>query len=128
MSKLPYKYEKLIELDNKAFLKRVSKRKKEKEQEERKKQLLKERPFIPYKNQLKDKRWLKKRAKVLRTKGYKCERCGADKNLIVHHLKYERNKYAWEYPITDLMVLCQCCHEEIHCIDLDKRFNFLTKY
>jgi len=83
--------------------------------------------YIPYQNQLLDKRWLNKREHVFKLKGRKCSVCGATHNLQVHHLRYFNNKYAWEYKMKDLVVLCESCHKRKHCIDLDERLDFLLK-
>jgi len=41
----------------------------------------------------------------------KCEKCGSKKNLVVHHLNYER---VGNEGMRDLMVVCSKCHKEIH--------------
>ncbi len=66
---------------------------------------------LSYTDQLKDERWLEKRKEVLNTKGYVCCQCGSKYNLQIHHLRYEKGKMAWEYPMGDLIVLCEKCHE-----------------
>lgn len=83
--------------------------------------------FIPYHEQLIDKRWLKRRKEVFQVKGRKCSICGSTINLQVHHLRYLNNKYAWEYKMKDLVVLCHDCHKRKHCIDLDERLDFLLR-
>ena len=83
--------------------------------------------FIPYHEQLIDKRWLNKRKQVFKFKGHKCSVCGSTINLQIHHLRYLKDKYAWEYKMKDLVVLCECCHKRKHCIDLDERLDFLLK-
>lgn len=83
--------------------------------------------FIPYHDQLIDKRWLKKREQVFKLKGRKCSVCGSTHNLQIHHLRYFNDKYAWEYKMKDLVVLCESCHKRKHCIDLDERLDFLLK-
>ena len=83
--------------------------------------------FIPYHDQLIDKRWIKKREQVFKLKGRKCSVCGATHNLQIHHLRYLDNKYEWEYKMKDLVVLCECCHKRKHCIELDERLDFLLK-
>jgi hypothetical protein len=83
--------------------------------------------FIPYHDQLIDKRWMKKREQVFKLKGRKCSVCGATHNLQIHHLRYFNDKYAWEYKMKDLVVMCESCHKRKHCIDLDERLDFLLK-
>lgn len=81
---------------------------------------------IPYSEQLKHPLWLKKREYILNKKGRRCSNCGSSHNLQVHHLRYIWGKMAWEYKDKDLIVLCDSCHERIHCIDLDKEFKAIT--
>ncbi len=64
-----------------------------------------------YKEYLKTDHWKITRAAALRRAGYKCEICGSNKRLNVHHLTY-RN-IGNERP-EDLMVLCYYHHKWIH--------------
>lgn len=82
--------------------------------------------YIPYKEQLKDKRWLDFREHVFNCKGRKCEICGSTEFLQVHHLRYKKKHYAWEYKVHDMQVLCRRCHKKIHGIDLDKEYKSIT--
>ena len=77
---------------------------------------------LSYQEQLKDSRWVKKREEVFKAKGYVCCKCGCKNNLQVHHLKYKDGKMAWEYPLKDLIVLCEKCHSEVH-QDLNNELN-----
>jgi len=45
--------------------------------------------------------------------GYKCERCGSNKELQVHHKHYK--SFGDEMP-WDLIVLCPQCHNDEHYI------------
>lgn len=81
--------------------------------------------YIPYKEQLKDKRWRKLRKEILKERGNKCELCNSSEKLCIHHKVYIKGRYAWEYPKRHLIALCSRCHEMLHGIDLDKRFDFL---
>lgn len=63
--------------------------------------------------------WKAYRLAVLAERGEKCEWCGSDKNLNVHHkfyLKYPNGKHIlpWEYKTDALLVLCKDCHEKAH--------------
>ena len=82
--------------------------------------------YIPYKEQLKDKRWIEFRENVFNCKGKKCEICGSTEFLQVHHLRYKKKHYAWEYKVHDMQVLCGRCHKKIHGIDLDKEYKSIT--
>lgn len=92
----------------------------------KRKKISSSRNYIPYDKQLKNPLWLKRRAQVLNNKGRRCSKCGSSQNLQVHHLKYIWGRMAWEYKDKDLIVLCDSCHERIHCIDLDKEFKAIT--
>lgn len=45
--------------------------------------------------------------------GYKCSKCGRQKNLQAHHLTYEHRGLETKYP-EDLICLCKNCHLEEH--------------
>ena len=68
---------------------------------------------LSYAEQLKDKRWHAFREFVFEVRGRRCEMCGAERNLQVHHPIY-KNRNAWEYSYHEVMVLCRDCHERIH--------------
>lgn len=76
---------------------------------------------IPYQEQLKDRRWLAFREKVLKMKGNKCEQCGSIDGLQVHHKRYIYGKYAWEYKTKDVMVLCAECHKRKHSLEIERK-------
>lgn len=42
---------------------------------------------------------------------YQCAKCGAKRNLHVHHLSYDH--FTKELD-SELQVLCRKCHQEIH--------------
>lgn len=69
---------------------------------------------LTYEEQLKHPMWLKKRDAVLDRYGRQCFRCGSTHNLNVHHLFYKKGKLAWEYPISNFVVLCKECHSKVH--------------
>lgn len=73
--------------------------------------------WMSYEEQLKDPRWLEFRQRVFEAKGHKCSKCGGTEYLQVHHPKYVEGKYAWEYPIRDMVVLCGDCHKKVHGIE-----------
>lgn len=96
---------------------------KQQKQQKTKRSFRRDRERIPYKEQLRDKRWLEFRAKVLKKHHNKCSVCGAEHNLQVHHLRYKKWHYAWEYRYKDVTVLCVNCHEKTHGIDLDRAMD-----
>ncbi len=69
---------------------------------------------IKYKDQLKTKEWEDYRKVVFSNKGKICEMCGAKKKLQIHHKKYIFGRKAWEYPLSEIMVLCEDCHKKVH--------------
>jgi len=58
-------------------------------------------------------KWKKKRLMALIHYGEKCDKCGANKRLDVHHLTYER--FGKEL-LADLQILCRKCHDAVHAI------------
>ena len=65
-----------------------------------------------YRRYLQSARWKALRVLALKLAGYKCQECGDDILLLVHHLKYT---YKWrDEPVTDLNVLCLSCHYKVH--------------
>lgn len=68
-----------------------------------------------YNEQLLDKRWLRKKTKILAIAACKCSACGSNSvQLNVHHLYYILGNDAWEYPNKALIVLCRDCHVRWH--------------
>lgn len=67
-------------------------------------------------NDYKDRRieWLDYRAKVLKRRNFKCERCGATQNLHVHHPEYGNGRKPWEYHVDFCELLCRGCHAKEH--------------
>lgn len=52
--------------------------------------------------------------RVMKRDGFKCQLCGSKYNLNVHHMKYEKDKKAWEYSTAVLITLCKDCHKKVH--------------
>lgn len=68
-----------------------------------------------YYAQLKDKRWFKKRDKILKRDKYACTCCGSKEDLQVHHTFYYKHMVnPWEYPNNSLLTLCNECHTNYH--------------
>ena len=70
-------------------------------------------PYSKYEDQLKDEKWSAFRQFIFKIRGRKCETCGAEDHLQVHHTIY-RNVKAWEYTCNDVIVVCRDCHKQIH--------------
>lgn len=54
--------------------------------------------------------WKKFRNEVIKQRGNRCERCGCQEKLQVHHLRYELFKEKYR----DVFVLCDDCHQQEH--------------
>lgn len=65
-----------------------------------------------YKKYLNSFHWKRLRLRKLIDVEFRCEICGADNGLNIHHLTYEN--IGKEF-LSDLMVLCSSCHRAIHC-------------
>jgi hypothetical protein len=66
---------------------------------------------INYAEYLKSKEWRDIRNRLLKERGFNCERCNSKKNLQIHHLTYERLGFEED---NDLVILCEKCHKEVH--------------
>lgn len=55
--------------------------------------------------------WGKKKAKIHRRDGNRCQVCGENKMFDVHHLTYER---VFVEKLSDLVLLCPSCHRKVH--------------
>lgn len=71
--------------------------------------------YPTYAKQLEDRRWLEKRAEVLKHYGCACNRCADEKEpLHVHHRFYRPKVGPWDYPLDAYEVLCSSCHRWEH--------------
>lgn len=61
--------------------------------------------------------WKDKAELVKHLAGHKCEECGSDKRLQVHHKNYES---IGNESRKDLTVLCEKCHKKAHGIKIKK--------
>jgi len=78
---------------------------------------------MDYSEQIKDKRWLLKRLKILKRDKFTCQICEYQGDRVnVHHLKY--TGMAWEAPDNDLITLCRECHKTVHLPEInDKKLD-----
>ena len=73
-----------------------------------------------YKEQLKSPKWQKRRLEIMGRDNFTCLICGStDKQLHVHHIKYEPGLNIWEYSDNHLITLCEDCHRKEHGTDFD---------
>lgn len=66
---------------------------------------------VPYAMYIQSPQWAAKAAKCKKAANGKCEICGSDRNLEVHHYNY-RGLYCEEAE--DIFCLCQKCHDTYH--------------
>lgn len=65
-----------------------------------------------YSAKLKDPRWQKMRLKIMERDNWTCQQCGDDNSTLhVHHKSYAYGCDPWDYPETNLVTLCEDCHE-----------------
>lgn len=73
-----------------------------------------------YRELLFDKRWLEKRAHIIKRDNYCCRICGNKDDLVVHHKQYHiyvmtnTKKFPWDYDDKYLITLCKNCHNRGH--------------
>jgi hypothetical protein len=80
-----------------------------------------------YKAQLAHPLWKKRRLEIIKKSDNKCNRCGNEEHLQVHHKKYDRSKLAWEYEDDLLECVCGGCHMKEHNIDKNAKINKLIE-
>ena len=73
-----------------------------------------------YIDQLNTIEWKIKSHEIKKRDGYKCQICGTRQNLNVHHVQYEPDLLAWQYPSNYYITLCENCHLYEHSI-IDNR-------
>jgi hypothetical protein len=84
---------------------------------------------MPYREQLLNPAWQRRRLEKLESAGWECTDCGAaDKTLHVHHRQYFKGRMVWEYADAELDVLCDDCHAKQHvALDVLKRILSVTR-
>lgn len=65
---------------------------------------------MKYAEKLMDERWKKRRDEIVSRDGGKCQHCGSDEHLQVHHKNYIQKLEPWDYPDSLLQTLCRQCH------------------
>lgn len=65
-----------------------------------------------------DKRWIRKREKILRRDDYRCVWCRrygrAKLAVVVHHIRHADEFPELAYTDSNLVSLCQACHNKAH--------------
>lgn len=64
-----------------------------------------------YRIYLQSDHWKKLRLLKISQVGYKCQDCGVQKNIQVHHIRYKK---IYNVKTNDLRVLCRDCHIKYH--------------
>ena len=65
-----------------------------------------------YSELLRDPRWQKKRLQIMERDNWTCRSCGWNESTLnVHHKYYLPNRLPWEYLDSNLITLCEGCHE-----------------
>lgn len=76
---------------------------------------------MTYSEKLGDQKWQEKRDRVREKANFKCQDCGNNNNLQVHHCYYRFGLEPWQYPIDSLRCLCSNCHEIRGKIEMELR-------
>lgn len=63
------------------------------------------------------KRWLLKKAKIFHERERKCEICGTEISIEVHHIISRTKQPCLTFDNENLIVLCENCHKRIHSED-----------
>lgn len=80
---------------------------------------------IEYADYINSQKWKTFRLSIIKQRGYKCEKCGADDKIIhAHHLTYER--FMNELP-EDIQLLCIVCHKNHHKKERKEKSKKLSK-
>jgi len=66
-----------------------------------------------YHTYIKSKFWKRRKIELFKTRSKLCDKCGSNKNIQVHHLKYDYLQFGKEKD-SDLAILCNDCHELFH--------------
>jgi hypothetical protein len=66
-----------------------------------------------YADKLGDPRW-HAFTDLVKRRRERCENCGSERHLQVHHLRYLPGLEPWEYPPGEVRLLCADCHARVH--------------
>jgi len=56
--------------------------------------------------------WRVQRTSCLYRDGYRCQGCGSNRRLVVHH--WEPYRFSHDNGLDNLVTLCSRCHQEVH--------------
>lgn len=80
--------------------------------------------FLEFSGYITSQEWKKLRDNRLKIDNFCCVVCKNNKNLICHHITYER---LYHEELTDLIILCNKCHNRIHKISPPKDIPIFVK-
>ena len=65
-----------------------------------------------YAEMLRSPLWQKKRLEIMQRDDFTCQHCGCkERELQVHHRVYHKGAKPWEYDDSELITLCDRCHD-----------------
>lgn len=76
--------------------------------------------------QIKSPHWQKKRLEIMERDNFTCQYClDTENTLTVHHKSYKEGVNYWDYADSELITLCEYCHEQEHLNKDELYFKFL---
>jgi 5-methylcytosine-specific restriction endonuclease McrA len=64
--------------------------------------------------------WRCRRSEAIGRARFRCENCGRERRLQVHHLSYDHERDEWAQ---DLKALCVSCHLRVHEAEQEARYQ-----
>src|SRR5262245_58079307 len=82
-----------------------------------------------YTSLLQDDQWAMFRNKIILLDEHKCQNCGFEHELQVHHIVYGYGMKPWEYEDENMITLCTRCHNDVEWIkgNLDEYKKWFNK-
>lgn len=77
-----------------------------------------------YADYLDSESWAKKRKRVFERDGGRCRICGSGERLVGHHRSYQLVDFKGGEPESDVITVCEGCHDAIHWLNPHERANF----
>lgn len=68
-----------------------------------------------YAELLRKPQWQRRRLEIMARDGFACRVCGESEEMLqVHHLAYRAGALPWDYAASELVALCESCHDTHH--------------
>lgn len=83
----------------------------------------------PYETLLLRREWQRKRLHILNRDNHTCQNCFCDETyrpLHVHHKHYIIGCDPWEYKDSELVTLCEECHDQVHSTEIVPIFRLVN--